>query len=132
MNYQELAKLIIDKVGGEGNIKSLTHCATRLRFNLKDDNKTDEQTLKGTPGVMGVVNKGGQYQVIIGSDVANVYKEITKQSNISSGDEEAKEEDKRSAFAKVIDTITGIFTPILPAITAAGMLKSSFISISRI
>ncbi len=124
MNYQELAKLIIDKVGGEGNIKSMTHCATRLRFNLKDDKKTDEQTLKSTPGVMGVVNKGGQYQVIIGSDVANVYKEITKQTNISNQGDEVKEEDKRSAFAKVIDTITGIFTPILPAITAAGMLKA--------
>lgn len=124
MNYQELAKLIIDKVGGEGNVKSLNHCATRLRFNLKDDKKTDEQALKNTPGIMGVVNKGGQYQVIIGSDVGNVYKEITKQTNISNEGEEAKEEDKRSTFAKVIDTITGIFTPILPAITAAGMLKA--------
>ncbi|PAD68188.1 PTS beta-glucoside transporter subunit EIIBCA [Bacillus sp. 7586-K] len=124
MNYQELAKLIIDKVGGEGNIKSLTHCATRLRFNLKDDQKPDEQTLKSTPGVMGVVNKGGQYQVIIGSDVANVYKEIAKQTNILNEGEGTKEEDKRSPFAKVIDTITGIFTPILPAITAAGMLKA--------
>ncbi|MGN7940540.1 beta-glucoside-specific PTS transporter subunit IIABC [Virgibacillus sp. 6R] len=124
MNYQELAKLIIDKVGGEGNIKSLTHCATRLRFNLKDDQNPDEQTLKSTPGVMGVVNKGGQYQVIIGSDVANVYKEIAKQTNILNEGEGTKEEDKRSPFAKVIDTITGIFTPILPAITAAGMLKA--------
>ncbi|MCE4048121.1 MULTISPECIES: beta-glucoside-specific PTS transporter subunit IIABC [Bacillaceae] len=124
MNYQELAKLIIDKVGGEGNVKSLNHCATRLRFNLKDDTKTDEQALKNTSGIMGVVNKGGQYQVIIGSDVGNVYKEITKQTNISNEGEEAKGEDKRSTFAKVIDTITGIFTPILPAITAAGMLKA--------
>lgn len=124
MNYQELAKLIIDKVGGEENVKSLNHCATRLRFNLKDDQKPDEQALKSTSGIMGVVNKGGQYQVIIGSDVGNVYKEITKQTNISNEGEETKDEDKRSTFAKVIDTITGIFTPILPAITAAGMLKA--------
>lgn len=124
MNYQELAKLIIDNVGGEGNVKSLTHCATRLRFNLKDDQKTNEKILKSTPGVMGVVNKGGQYQVIIGSDVGNVYKEITNQTNISNDGNTEKEEDKRSVFAKVIDTITGIFTPILPAITAAGMLKA--------
>lgn len=124
MNYQELAKLIIDKVGGEENVKSLNHCATRLRFNLKDDQKPDEQALKSTSGIMGVVNKGGQYQIIIGSDVGNVYKEITKQTNISNEGEETKEEDKRSTFAKVIDTITGIFTPILPAITAAGMLKA--------
>lgn len=124
MNYQDLAKLIIEKVGGEKNVKSLTHCATRLRFNLKDDQKTDEQSLKNTSGIMGVVNKGGQYQVIIGSDVGNVYKEIVKQTNISSEREEEKTEDKRSTFAKVIDVITGIFTPILPAITAAGMLKA--------
>ncbi len=124
MNYQELAKLIIDNVGGEENVKSLTHCATRLRFNLKDDQKPNEKILKSTPGVMGVVNKGGQYQVIIGSDVGNVYKEITNQTSISNDGNKEKEEDKRSIFAKVIDTITGIFTPILPAITAAGMLKA--------
>jgi beta-glucoside PTS system EIICBA component len=124
MNYQELAKLIIDNVGGEGNVKSLTHCATRLRFNLMDDQKTNEKVLKSTPGVMGVVNKGGQYQVIIGSDVGNVYKEIISQTNISNDGDKGKEEDNRSVFAKVIDTITGIFTPILPAITAAGMLKA--------
>ncbi|AYV72020.1 beta-glucoside-specific PTS transporter subunit IIABC [Bacillus sp. PK3-056] len=124
MNYQDLAKVIIDKVGGEGNVKSLTHCATRLRFNLKDDQKPDEKTLKNTPGIMGVVNKGGQYQVIIGSDVGNVYKEIITQTNIANDEAKSQEEDKRSVFAKVIDTITGIFTPILPAITAAGMLKA--------
>ncbi|MFP3721492.1 beta-glucoside-specific PTS transporter subunit IIABC [Niallia circulans] len=124
MNYQDLAKVIIDKVGGEENVKSLTHCATRLRFNLKDDQKPDEKTLKSTPGIMGVVNKGGQYQVIIGSDVGNVYKEIITQTNIANDEAKSEGEDKRSAFAKVIDTITGIFTPILPAITAAGMLKA--------
>ncbi|MEK4440253.1 MULTISPECIES: beta-glucoside-specific PTS transporter subunit IIABC [Niallia] len=124
MNYQDLAKVIIDKVGGEENVKSLTHCATRLRFNLKDDQKPDEKTLKSTPGIMGVVNKGGQYQVIIGSDVGNVYKEIITQTNIANDEAKSQEEDKRSVFAKVIDTITGIFTPILPAITAAGMLKA--------
>ncbi|EAC9145430.1 PTS beta-glucoside transporter subunit EIIBCA, partial [Listeria monocytogenes] len=122
MNYKELAKTIITNVGGEENIQSLTHCATRLRFNLKDDSKPQESTLKHTPGIMGVVNKGGQYQVIIGSDVGNVYNEITAQTNLNSDQETA--EDDRGRVAKVIDTITGIFTPILPAITAAGMLKA--------
>ncbi|MFS1007970.1 beta-glucoside-specific PTS transporter subunit IIABC [Enterococcus casseliflavus] len=122
MNYKELAKTIITNVGGEENIQSLTHCATRLRFNLKDDSKPQESTLKHTPGIMGVVNKGGQYQVIIGSDVGNVYNEITAQTNLTSDQE--TEEDDRGRVAKIIDTITGIFTPILPAITAAGMLKA--------
>lgn len=124
MNYQEIAKIIIDNVGGEDNILSLTHCATRLRFNLKDDTKTNEIVLKNTAGVAGVVNKGGQYQIIIGSDVGNVYKEVVSQTNIQDDNKNNQEQDNRSVVAKVIDTITGIFTPILPAITASGMLKA--------
>lgn len=125
MNYPELAATILENVGGEKNVSGLNHCATRLRFNLKDDKIPNAETLKNVPGVMGVVSKGGQYQVIIGSDVGSVYKEITSQTS-SLGDNEgtAKGNDDRSAAAKIIDTITGIFTPILPAITAAGMLKA--------
>jgi PTS system beta-glucosides-specific IIC component len=122
MNYKDLAQSIIENVGGEENIQGLTHCATRLRFNLKDDQKPAEATLKNTPGIMGVVNKGGQYQIIIGSDVGNVYKEIANQTNLETN--QGTEKDDRGRVAKVIDTITGIFTPILPAITAAGMLKA--------
>ena len=122
MNYKDLAQTIINQVGGEENIQGLTHCATRLRFNLKDDQKPSEEILKSTPGIMGVVNKGGQYQIIIGSDVGNVYKEITNQTNVKN--EQPTEEDDRGRVAKIIDTVTGIFTPILPAITAAGMLKA--------
>lgn len=122
MDYKELAQKIINNVGGEKNIRSVTHCATRLRFNLKDDSKPDETILKNTPGVMGVVNKGGQYQIIIGSDVGNVYKEVLSQTSIAESSE--NETDERGTVAKVIDTITGIFTPILPAITASGMLKA--------
>ena len=125
MNYPELASTILENVGGEKNVSGLNHCATRLRFNLKDDKIPNTETLKNTPGVMGVVSKGGQYQVIIGSDVGSVYKEITNQTSLSGSSEDTeKEEDNRGVAAKVIDTITGIFTPILPAITAAGMLKA--------
>lgn len=125
MNYENLAKSILEKVGGESNVSNLTHCATRLRFNLKDKSKANTEALKNTQGVMGVVDKGGQYQVIIGNDVNNVYKEIIKISNIESGNNNGSDEvDDRKPIAKVIDTITGIFTPILPAITAAGMMKA--------
>lgn len=124
MNYKDLATTIVENIGGKENIKSLTHCATRLRFVLKDDNKPSEKALKNTAGIMGVVNKGGQYQVIIGSDVGNVYKEINQEFHLSEEASETDEKDNRSKIAKVIDTITGIFTPILPAITAAGMLKA--------
>lgn len=123
MNYENLAKEILKNVGGQENVSNLTHCATRLRFNLKDVSKANTETIKKTKGVMGVVDKGGQYQVIIGNDVNHVYKEIMKIANIE-GNSESKEVDDRKTMAKVIDTITGIFTPILPAITAAGMMKA--------
>lgn len=125
MNYQELAQTIIEKIGGEKNISGLTHCATRLRFNLKEEGKAQTDLLKQTDGVMGVVSKGGQYQIIIGSDVSSVYKEILKEIPVLDGEHvEANEKDERDTASKIIDTITGIFTPILPAITAAGMLKA--------
>ncbi len=123
MNYENLAKQILKNVGGQENVSNLTHCATRLRFNLKDVSKANTEEIKQTKGVMGVVDKGGQYQVIIGNDVNHVYKEIMKIANIE-GNSESKEVDDRKPMAKVIDTITGIFTPILPAITAAGMMKA--------
>lgn len=125
MDYKKLAKDILDNVGGEKNVAQFTHCATRLRFNLVDDKKANSEVLKNTKGVMGVVNKGGQFQVIIGSDVSSVYKEINELGtfeNKSGGNEE--EEEKKGPVAKVLDTIAGIFTPIIPAITGAGMLKA--------
>lgn len=125
MNYQELAQTIIEKIGGKQNITGLTHCATRLRFNLKNEATAETEVLKNTAGVMGVVSKGGQYQVIIGSDVGSVYKEILKEVPALDGEQvESNGKDERGTASKVIDTITGIFTPILPAITAAGMLKA--------
>lgn len=122
MDYKKLAEEILQNVGGSDNISGLTHCATRLRFNLKDEGKAKTDVLKGTKGVMGVVSSGGQYQVIIGSDVANVYRPLTEMANLKEG--AAQEKDGRKLGAKLIDTISGIFTPILPAITAAGMLKA--------
>ncbi|EOI00733.1 PTS system, beta-glucoside-specific IIABC component [Enterococcus moraviensis ATCC BAA-383] len=125
MNYQELAHKIIEDIGGDKNVSGLTHCATRLRFNLKDESKALTDSIKNTAGVMGVVSKGGQYQVIIGSDVGSVYKEIIKEIPALDGQStESNEKDDRGTASKIIDTITGIFTPILPAITAAGMLKA--------
>ncbi|MCI8863179.1 MAG: PTS transporter subunit EIIC [Lachnospiraceae bacterium] len=123
MDYRKLAETILQNVGGSDNISGLTHCATRLRFNLKDEGKANTDILKGTKGVMGVVSSGGQYQVIIGSDVASVYKPLTEMCSLKN-EGGAGEKDDRKLGAKLIDTISGIFTPILPAITAAGMLKA--------
>lgn len=123
MNYAELAKQILEKVGGKDNVAFLTHCATRLRFNLKDDSKANAEALKKTKGVMGVVNKGGQFQVIIGSDVGSVYKELAELGSFTDGNDNKKDDDKKGVLVKVFDTVAGIFTPIIPAITGAGMIK---------
>ena len=125
MNYQELGDKILTLVGGKENVSGLTHCATRLRFNLKDESKAQTDTLKKTPGVLGVVVSGGQYQIVIGNDVNHVYKPIAEKCNLAQGGGAAKNDgEKKSIGARLIDTITGIFTPVLPAITAAGMLKA--------
>lgn len=124
MDYKKLATDIVDLVGGEKNVQSVTHCATRLRFNLKDDSAAQTDRLKGTKGVMGVVNKGGQYQVVIGSDVANVYREILELGSFEGGSGKDEVKDEKGPVVRVLDTIAGIFTPIIPAITGAGMLKA--------
>lgn len=122
MDYQTIAKQIIKDVGGEKNISNLTHCATRLRFNLKEDKKADRLALESIKGVMGVTIGGGQYQVIIGSDVRHVYKEINDILGVREHD--TGDGEKKSIGARFLDTISSIFTPILPAITAAGMIKA--------
>lgn len=122
-DYKKLASSIIELVGGEHNVSAVTHCATRLRFNLNDESKAMTEKLKNTKGVMGVVNKGGQYQVVIGSDVQSVYREILQLGSFDESNSDGKQE-KKGPIVKILDTIAGIFTPIIPAITGAGMLKA--------
>ena len=124
MNFKEIAEKILHLVGGEENIVSLVHCATRLRFTLKDESKAQTEKIKQTKGVMGVAVNGGQYQIIIGNNVPHVYKAIMEMTKLEGAAGKAEQKDERSIGAKVIDTVTGIFTPILPAITAAGMIKA--------
>lgn len=124
MDYKNLGKTILDNVGGEENVDELIHCATRLRFKLADTTKANAETLKNTPGVVGVVNKGGQYQVIIGSDVPKVYRSIHDQSNLEGKRGSSEGDENQTKFEKVIAMISGIFTPILPVITAAGLIKA--------
>jgi PTS system beta-glucosides-specific IIC component len=83
IDYKKMASAILEKVGGKENVSMVTHCATRLRFNLKDEKKADTAGLKTIQGVIGVVAQGGQYQVVIGNDVPNVYREITALGNFS-------------------------------------------------
>jgi beta-glucoside PTS system EIICBA component len=125
MKYENLAKQIIEKVGGTDNVSNLTHCMTRLRFNLKDDAKASETEVKKIDGVVGCVNKGGQFQVIIGTHVQDVYEAIQTIGNFSDGGSSKPSDDEdKKVVAKVLDTIAGIFTPIVGALSGAGMVKA--------
>lgn len=122
MDFKKLAVDILKNVGGKENVINLVHCATRLRFTLKSVSKANEDVLKNLPGVIGVVNKG-QFQVVIGNDVALVYKELIEVGNLQQADN-SNEKASGNIFDRVIDVIAGIFQPIIPAIAAAGMLKA--------
>lgn len=122
-DYTALAKTIIEKVGGEDNVNALVHCATRLRFNLKDANKADTAYLNSTDGVINVVESGGQYQIVIGPEVASVYKAINEQANFSPSDEVSLDDNKKGKIARILDTVAGMFVPIVPVMAGAGMIK---------
>ena len=100
MNYQETAKGILGQVGGIENISFMTNCATRLRLNFKDESKVDLEAVKKTPGVVGAVKKGGQYQIIIGTDVGHVLSEIQKCGTITGG--EAGQEKKENLVGDMV------------------------------
>ena len=120
-NYSQLASDIIAKVGGEENIKDLRHCVTRLRFYLKDESKADTEYLKSREGIITVMQSGGQYQVVIGNHVGDVFNEIMNQINIV----EVGESEKSSGniFERLIDLLSGIFQPFLTSIAATGIIK---------
>lgn len=121
MNNKELAKNIVTLLGGSDNIQTALHCVTRLRFNLKDNHKADMKAIGQLEGVLGTQIKNDQYQVIIGPMVADVFIEIEPllNSNLSA----QSSENKKINMNMILDIITGIFSPILPALVAGGMLK---------
>ena len=123
MTNKELATKIIANVGGEENISVLTHCATRLRFNLKDNGKANIDTLKGLDGVLTAQVKSGQLQVVIGAKVNAVFDEVSAQVHITEGGA-AVEEPQKNKVAAVIETISGIFAPTLSVLIGCGMFKA--------
>lgn len=125
MDYESVAKKILQRVGGAENVTGLVHCMTRLRFNLKDESIVDDEAVKKTKGVMGVMKKGGQYQIIIGNDVGYVYEELNKLGKFSNQAPKKKENstEKKNILTMLMDTISGIMTPVIPAIIGAAMIK---------
>ncbi|MCI6465205.1 MAG: beta-glucoside-specific PTS transporter subunit IIABC [Faecalicatena sp.] len=122
--YENLAKEIVKNVGGKENVISLTHCITRLRFKLKDEGKANDDVLKNMDGVVTVMKSGGQYQVVIGNHVPDVYGDVMPLLGLeeASHDQE-KEKPSGNLFNRFIDVISGIFQPILGIMAACGMVK---------
>lgn len=132
MDYKKMATEIIEAVGGEKNIASLVHCSTRLRFTLNSELKADDKRVKAIQGVLTLVKKGGQYQLVIGNDVNKVYKEITKIANTDSLIEVNKKEDKESIINRALAVITGSIAPMIPLLAGAGMGKVLLLILSML
>ena len=125
-DYTDLATDIVAHVGGKENISSLKHCVTRLRFGLKDESKANTDYLKARDGVVTVVQAGGQYQVVIGNHVPDVYAAVQKVAGISGdGSLDIDEGDgpKGNLFERFIDLLSGIFQAFLGPLAAAGIIK---------
>ncbi|MEN4545649.1 PTS beta-glucoside transporter subunit IIABC [Pantoea agglomerans] len=125
MEYHTLAQDILSHIGGRENIVSLVHCATRLRFKLKDNHKADAEGLKKNPGVIMVVESGGQFQVVIGNHVHDVWQAVRSEAGLADESSATTEEDAvaGNVFSRLIDIVSGIFTPFIGILAASGILK---------
>lgn len=125
--YDGLARIIIQNIGGKSNVISLSHCITRLRFKLKDESKAQTEVLKETDGIVTVIQSGGQYQVVIGNHVPDVYDAVMEVGHLggtsSSSSEEDGPKEKMGPGAMLIDIISGVFQPFLGVLCAAGIIK---------
>lgn len=126
VDYRSLAGDILQGVGGESNIASATHCATRLRLKLRYDSKADQAAIEKLPGVITVMKAGGQFQVVIGNNVPSVYAELGKITKLTDDDAEAGDEpvSHGNLFNRFIDLIASIFSPVIWPLAAAGLLKA--------
>lgn len=131
MDRKELAQHIVTCVGGPDNVTSYTHCATRLRFVLKDRELVDEEKLRENQGVLGAVDRGGQYQIVIGADVERVFNElpallpnVKMEGATDDATAPAEGEEKRSVFDRITAYLTASIVPGIPVIVAAGMINA--------
>lgn len=121
--YERLAQAIVQNVGGKGNIKSVYHCATRLRFALIDEGKADKEALVADSEVSTVISNSGSYQVVIGPHVADVYEEVEKLVDVN-GSKNEQPAEKQKTLSFILDFISGVFMPVIPALSGAGMIKA--------
>ena len=120
--YETLAKEILNYVGGKDNVNSLTHCITRLRFKLKDESIAQDEALKNLEGVVTVMKSAGQYQVVIGNQVQDVYEQLAPLLHAEQP-QTVQDAEKEKLLDRFVDIISGIFQPILGIMAACGMIK---------
>ena len=137
MDYNKVAQDIIDNVGGKSNVKQVTHCFTRLRFILKDESKAKKEIVEHLEGVISVVVSGGQFQVVCGAKVTKIYDAAVailgdSVAAASSGSEVDIPQEKQSFGNLILQKITEIFTPLVPAIAAAGLIKGLLAAFAKI
>jgi PTS system beta-glucosides-specific IIC component len=128
MDYNKTAEGVLSAVGGEDNVESLVHCATRLRFVLKDDGKANVDAARKVPGVITTAESGGQFQVVIGNEVPEVFAAIGKIFGVggdtAAGNSGVKKVRSGNVFGRFIAMISAIFTPLLWALAGTGLLKA--------
>lgn len=124
MDYKKVGLEVFDAVGGNENVAVVTHCATRLRFELKDRSRVNEEKLNQINGVLKSLEANGQFQVVIGPNVTTAYQAIQTAFTGNSEVVKGSAGDNRTLAAKFLAVISGIFTPVIPAITGAGMVKA--------
>lgn len=118
---KQLAQRIVELIGGKENVNDAWHCQTRLRFKLVDESKAETEKIKELAGVINVLSKGGVYQIVIGPNVADVFEELEPLLDLNQGSEQ---KEKTNIGAKIIDFVSGVFQPIIPALSGAGMVKA--------
>ncbi|MGO4744922.1 beta-glucoside-specific PTS transporter subunit IIABC [Serratia quinivorans] len=125
MDYKQLGLDILARVGGKGNVSKLTHCATRLRMEFNDDSKVEAKAIEALPGVISVVERGGQFQIVVGNNVQQTFRTLQKEiGDLGERQSEKKSQARGGVISQIISVISTTFTPVIPAITGAGMIKA--------
>ncbi|CAI0773245.1 beta-glucoside-specific PTS transporter subunit IIABC [Serratia quinivorans] len=125
MDYKQLGLEILARVGGKGNVSKLTHCATRLRMEFNDDSLVEAKAIEALPGVISVVERGGQFQIVVGNNVQQTFRTLQKEIGALEGRQSDKKSQARGGVvSQIISVISTTFTPVIPAITGAGMIKA--------
>ncbi len=143
MNYAETAREILQGVGGSSNVENVKHCVTRLRFNLRDEGIADTEKIKKINGVLSVIQQSGQYQVVIGNEVSNVFDEVVKQlgnageaapkdtdSTEKTESADGKKPEKKGIWKRISNMISSIFIPVIGLFAGSGLIKALLVILS--